>query len=393
MFPKDPVIDYVYDHYMCENGRKFSRLRKMQTRLVALAFAVPAVADMEDEANPATLGLPLDFVCRNRGKVISRSDWTPNAMWFTFDARPDGFLIGHDACSRGAFVLNADGRSWGACPEWKYYKESSDYSLPAIDGKGERDKAPFVKLLDVSVQDDFTFSSADLTYAYNWKWTTWAKEHEDFSLKDWEHEPNDPRDFGCTLWWAPNKLYGEPNVAFTGLHQWRKRIATVKQVTRSCIFVRATRPYVIIADVVKKDNKEREYSWSMTTPDDVALHSFEGTDAILTETEGAGRRLLIRALHDTGSNFDCSFRAIEKLPQSASRDDKVGQITFKTTGLGVKTVFLLFSLPEGESKPLETTWLEPKKTLQVRDSATDETRFISFGSGSVGETTMEIVPK
>lgn len=393
MFPRDPLVDHIYRHFMCENGKPWSRLTKVQSRMAALTFAIPALSmNLGEPEAPDRLDLPLDFVCRDRGKVIMRSDWSEDAMWFTLDARPDGFLIGHDVCSRGAFVLNANGRSWGFCPEWKWFDQSNDYSLPCIDDVGQKNKAPFVKLLNVSHGAcGSTMASADITYAYNWKWTSWAKEGEDYTKRGWEVEPNDPRDFGYNVWWAPYKLFGEKNVAFVGLYQWRKRFASVEKVLRSTMLVRATRPYVIISDDVKKDNEEHKYTWAMTTPNDIELESFDGTDAILVESGGDGRRFLVRSLCGEKHNLECSFRNMETCNKSSLKQDHASQLMFTCTALQVKFKFLLFSLPKAESTALETVWVQKDSVLRVRDPETAQSQNICFCVGDNGETSMKVL--
>lgn len=377
---------------MCEDGKKFSRLTKLQSRIAVLAFAIPALSsNLEEEECPEKLELPLNFVCRDRGKVVMRSDWSERAMWFTLDARPDGFLIGHDVCSRGAFVLNANGRSWGCCPEWKWFYESTDYSLPSIDGIGQMNKAPFVKLLDVSEGScGSTFASADITYAYNWMWTSWAREGENYSKDGFELEPNDPRDFGYNVWWAPHKLFDERNVAFVGLFQWRKRFASVEKVLRSTMMVRTKRPFLLIVDDAKKDNEEHKYSWAMTTPTDIQLDSFDGKDAILSETDGFGRRFLVRSLCPGGSGLECHHRLIEKTNKSAGATETVRQLVMSCHASEVKFIFLLFSLPTLSCSPPETHW-EDDGYLRVHDPENEETVLISFGVGENGETSMKVV--
>lgn len=380
MFPRDQTVDYVYQRFMNEKGLALSRVLKLQSRLAALVFAIPALtSDMTELEIPKSISQSALFVCRDRGKVIMRSDWTKNAMWFTVDARPDCFLIGHDTCSRGAFVLNAGGRAWGFCPEWKYFKDSSDYSLPCIDGTGQLDKAPFVKLQDVR-EGNFksVYVSADLTYPYNWTWTTWADEYEDLTDDGYEHEPNDPQSFGHTVWWAPDKLHGERHVAFNGLYQWRKRFASVQQVFRSSLFVPTTNPFVIIADDVKKDEETHQYSWAMTTPDDVELLSYENGDAVLTEIGGCARRFLVRNLSHDATKMDCSFRQIPKLRGSSSREDKAKQLVFCCHAREIHFRFLLSSLPTPQSKELRTKWEISSKVLQVLDELSHEEIRIEF---------------
>lgn len=96
--------------------------------------------------------------------MIMRSDWCEKALWYTLDARPDAFLIGHDSPSRGQFVLNASGRSWGICPEWKSFTNGNQYSIPAIDCVSQKAKAPSVRPLGIKdAGKGSTYAAADLT--------------------------------------------------------------------------------------------------------------------------------------------------------------------------------------------------------------------------------------
>lgn len=394
MFPRDPVIDFVYRHFLHQKG-KYKLLNKMQSRLAVLAFALPALADdlSTSSANVASALLPLDFICRHRGKVVMTSDWSTRAAWFTLDARPDCFLLGHDVCSRGSFVFNADGRAWGICPDWSKFRQSEDYSLPHINGIGQRDKAPFVKLLDFTKSaENSTFSCADLTYAYNWNWVTWAKEKDDYCRTGFEREPNDPADFGFKVWWAPRKLYGERDVGFCGIHQWRKRFNTVDKVFRSVLMVRAAHPYVIVVDDVKKDETVCEYTWAMTTPSDVRLLSFNGRDAILIEEEGTlKRRLLLRNLAEDIEDMDCSLRSVQPNAGKCAQEPSVNQIVFKVRSTGVKFMFLLYYLSGPLSELPKTTWVKNERMLKVcSDQKSDSNQMVTFSEGNRGQTVMTV---
>lgn len=389
MFPKNATVDHVYRHFMSELDEPYARLNRIQCRLPVIAFAVPiSPMDEKEQPVPEKLNLPLDFVCRSRGKVIMRSDWSKKAMWFTFDARPDGFLIGHDACSRGAFVLNSEGRSWGFCPEWKWFRECSDYSLPLIDNVGQEAKAPFVKIIEIVPRNSFTFASADLTYAYNWKWSNWVNEGKDCSKQGFEAEPNDPRDFGYNVWWSPQKVFGERNVGFNGLFVWRKRIATVENVTRSTIMVRAKKPFVIIADDIEKDDENHEYSWALTTPRDVSYAGFDGNQAVLKDE--MDRQLIVRNITSSVVDLRCLFRSIEKQDDKIPATDQANQLVFSCTAKKVQFRFLLYSLT-GEAKHLESSWSNDGDIVQVRNPNVDEITDICVGCGKRGETTMRVI--
>jgi hypothetical protein len=409
MYPKDPVMDYVYRHYLCHQGGEYRRLYTSQTRWAAAIFALPAMNESmtprsaeEDLHDASNLNLPLTFHCNNRGKVVMRSDWTQQAIAFTLDARPDGFLIGHDTASRGAFVLNACGRRWADCPEWNLFKESTDYSLLTIDGIGQAAKAPFVKLLGcVQGSRKSTFSAADLTYAANYTWTQWAKPGADMSAQGWEREPHSPFDFGMNSWWLPNKLYDEPGVGFTGLYQWRKRFNTVSRVTRSSLMVRDTPlPFVIIADDAVKDDDEHEYAWCMTTPADVVLTSFDGRDAVLGEQGNGNRRLLVRILagnHNNGK-MECTLQPFSKPdPKRKLSDGSFVQIPFarlrfkgKAKELHLKLGFFPLATP---STALPVTYWEEEGDHMANILSVNASIRIQFdmAKGSARETMMNVI--
>jgi hypothetical protein len=409
MYPKDPVVDFVYRHYMREHGVEYRRMGTSQTRWAAALYALPALNEAmcprtpaEDLHDATHLGLPKTFHCNDRGKVIMRSDWTQRAICFTLDARPDGFLIGHDTASRGAFVLSACGRRWADCPEWNLFKESSDYSLVSIDGVGQEAKAPFVTLLTrVEGRRESTYAAADLTYAANYTWTQWAKGGVDMAAQGWEHEPHDPRHFGMTSWWLPNKIFDEPNVGFAGLHQWRKRFNTVARIARSTLMVRDTEhPFVVLCDDAVKDGDEHDYAWCMTTPADVTLLAFDGRDATLGERGGAGRRLLVRLLDGGGGvPVRCELLPFSKPdPKRKLPDGTPAQIAFarlRFTLRAKEAHFRIgfFPLPEPSSAPPATVWKDCSDdgahgTLTVSGSTT-----VAFGTGSgpAKETTLRVV--
>ena len=177
MFPRDNVVDWVYRHYMCEDGLPYKRINRWQNKLLAALCALPAHDDAHSGADdPSQLELPLTFFCPERGKVATRNEWLTDAFWFTFDARPDAFLIGHDTCSRGSFILNCYGRPYVVVGEWRVFRESHDYSVVHIDDMAQVLKTPMVKFLKYEESPLATYAAADLTYAYNWRWTEWARK-------------------------------------------------------------------------------------------------------------------------------------------------------------------------------------------------------------------------
>jgi len=385
VFPHDDIIDYVYRKYISENNNLYGRLTKYQSRLPVMLFAMPSLNDERclDE-HGRSLNLPLSFSCTERGKMVLRSDWGLKALWLTLDARPDAFFIGHDSPSRGQFVLHGLGRAWSICPEWNSFQRGEHYSIPTINGTSQVAKAPSVHPL--GIRDD-SVAAADLTYAYNWSWTQWAKEGKPPSA-EWEEDPSDPRDFGMRTWWLPSKLVGERRVAFQGLHQYRKRIGNVEKVTRTALMVRAENPYAIIADRLRINGQdEHSLGWNMVLKSDISLESSNTTDAILAEAEG-DRRMLIRSLGNEGG-----FKVVNIHGADRNGNETIHpKLIFETNGVKIDFRILLYPLKDANVAPPSTEWSynEDGGSVVVTAANGGDGETITFASGIQGEITMTL---
>lgn len=243
-------------------------------------------------------------------------------------------------------------------------------------------------ILDSHERGAYAFASADITYAYNWQWTQWAKEGQDMTIHSYEPEMNDPRAFGMSAWWLPHKLYGERNVAFEGLFQWKRRFNTVQKVTRSVLMVRGTVPYIIIADSAKKDDDEVHlYKWSMTTPNDVELESFDGQNAILRDKAKPNRRLLLRCLDASNGRVECAFEVFSNDAHMGNPVQTLGRVAFSKMCTDADFRVLLYPLPNAGSMLPQTSWVGNDFVLQVQTSS-DDAHFVKFGTGSHGEITI-----
>ena len=212
----------------------------------------------------------------------------------------------------------------------------------------------------------------------------------------WEIEPHDPRDFGIPhSSWVPNKLFDEPDVAFAGLYQWRQRFNTVDEVTRSSLAVRATNPFVIIADNVRKgDGRIHKYQWYLTTADDLFMESHTDTDVILRERDALRRGLLIRVLA-TGQNvsvrppveviYDEKHEKVEK-----SKSHYIGRLVLTVRLVKAYFKILLFPLRDLNMPLPETTWIDDQ-TIQI--NSWDQTLHqVVFSRGDDGAEVMRADP-
>jgi hypothetical protein len=262
-----------------------------------------------DPSAPPTLqhaGLELTKFHPRRGKLITRSDWSPEAAYLIFDARPDAFLIGHDKADRGNFIFSALGRSFVTHGSFRQFVQSKDHSLVHIDGMGQAYKAPSVKFLSWSDDGTRVTGRADLKYAYDWQWTPpWPKQGQPFPAP-WEPETHDPRELG---WpddpeWLPHTLHNTPDIGYQGSWMWRRPHQPVERAFRTATLVRGDRPYVLIDDDIRKDATIHRYDWYLHIADDLVIRSKSGRDIILgtAQDKPGAPRLLVRVLRAIGAD-------------------------------------------------------------------------------------------
>ena len=297
--PNDPAARHLYRWLV---GPDYKRSMRWQGFLDYCLFGMPMA---DDGWRPESAGevLPLSEFYDRRGKLITRSDWSADALYFHFDARPDAFTIGHDTVDRGTFMLSAQGRTWVPHNNWSLFRTSDCYSLVHIDGKAQGRKAPSVNFQKWNDDGDVVTAVADLKYAYDWQWSPpWPTEDKKFQ-PPWEPETTDPRDLG---WpddpdWLPHTLYGTPDIGYVGSYMWRKPFNPVMSARRGVLLKRGVQPYVVIADDIQKDDKVRRYDWMMQLADDVLLEKQTGRQIVLKERSG-DRRLLVYVLRADGAD-------------------------------------------------------------------------------------------
>jgi hypothetical protein len=297
LLPDDPVADYTWRYYV---GDDYKRSLRWQGWHDYTLFGTDW--DAGRECTLAGTGMKLTAFFPRRGKLITRTDWSEDALYLHLDARPDAFQIGHDTVDRGHFVMGAHGRRWAIRGSWHHWRTSADHSLVHIDGKAQAWKAPSVKFLHHEDSGTAVTGVADLKYAYDWEWSPpWPKADRKFPAP-WEPERTDPRKLG---WpddpdWLPHTLYGTEGAGYIGSWMWRRPYNKVRHAFRSAVMARGAHPYVLVVDDVRKDDAARDYAWYMQVPLDVTLVSKSRRDVLLGEKDGS-RRLLVRVLQVDGA--------------------------------------------------------------------------------------------
>lgn len=325
MYPQSDSANYIFRYTF---GDAYERSFRWQSLLDCLIFGGDYVGASERSVQLTDSGLKRSVFYPVRGKLISRSDWSADALQFTFDARPDAFLIGHDRVDRGNFLLSALGRMWVSAGDFRNWRSSQDHSLVHIDGRAQAYKAPSVKFLWHGISDVATAGVADLSYAYDWEWTPpWPRVDGNYS-DEWQPETADPRDLG---WprdqapdWLPSQLFGS-ETGYSHTNGLRRRpYNPVKQAIRATIAMHGDSPYVIIADEIQKDDKPHHYQWYMQVPTDLVFESQNGRDIILADPNGA-RKLLVRVLRADGVDGTTPAQIEAELqPYTVSQDRERG---------------------------------------------------------------------
>jgi hypothetical protein len=384
VLPSDPAADYLTRYFF---GDDYQSHPRWQSHLEFALFGRDYRSDPAKPLSADAAQLPLTFFSPRRGKLITRSDWTEQGLCLHFDARPDAFVIGHDTVERGSISLMALGRSWTHLIPFNQTHKSTDFSLVHIDGKAQEWKAPSVRFLGHQDSTLATGGSADLKYAYDWKWTPpWPKKDQQFPAP-WEPEMSDPRALG---WpdqpdWLPKKLYDEPDFAFAGSYLWRQPYNPVQKAFRSVFLVRGPQPYALIVDDIRKDDQPHEYAWYLQLAQDLLLDRQEGNDVILRDPRD-DRRLLVRVLQGEG------YSGANVESYTITTDKKLGAIKGSRLILKARSVepkFKILMLPymQGAELP-QSLWDTSKLALTLQSKAQND--LLTFSPGADGRTRVQI---
>ena len=221
----------------------------------------------------AELNLPLDFNAPVQGVFSSYSDRTTNAAWINIMVRPNHYLgAGHHHADAGMFHFSALGVDWFTQSPFTQEYAGKYFNLVQVDGKSE----PFgiagingyngaAKYLGSTSTDGGATGSADLTYAYSYRWLTqppqvWSNEIEKLG---WELEPSaeNLKIFAGTArikmrpWWP---AYTYENYIPT----CRAPFNPMQRVFRTVGLVRGAKPYGFVLDDLKKDGATHLYQWT-----------------------------------------------------------------------------------------------------------------------------------
>jgi hypothetical protein len=298
LYPDDKRIDWVYRNTVHPDygWKEGDGVRVEGYNNNALFSAMWTMDYMEDNDDPGTLMESESFVDGQRGLVITRSDWSTNALYLHYHVR--GQSGGHVFADRSSFVLGGRGRIWALNPFIGY--ETRQNNVVMIDGLQLAPRAP-AKLAGYQRTELATFSTADLrdtvNYDYDRLYVLDGKQGH-ISLTDarsgnytlpagWEAEKNSFNDYALvkdtrsdvfTMPRFEKPDWLEIDKAETAVRKKREDIEVTKAF-RTIGMVRPTsgvkgEPYVLVLDDwATTDGEAHTYDWQMRLAQDLMIVS------------------------------------------------------------------------------------------------------------------------
>ena len=311
LYPKDRVANWLlktsYNRGIANkgDGSRFPRIHPLTVDEYYdfAPYEVPEGVAEGDIVSRDYLKLPLDMSDDIHGQLNTRSSQDRNAAFMMFEARPDLYVGGHQQHDAGHFYFSALGVNW-AIESDHGMRDSRVHNVVLIDGIGQGDSQHLspskVEWLGASLTENAAFAAADLTKGYGYVWSSpmhYSWTHPDQSaISEWRPE-TDPdvvavfrgtQRWKCRIWdhsywdrpWAPTMrgTYNPVNYAY-----------------RTAGLVRGERPYALIVDSIRKDDKERVYTWQMHLNKDIRLVSLPGDMGALQQGEN-GPMLIVYSL-------------------------------------------------------------------------------------------------
>jgi hypothetical protein len=296
LFPEDRHIDWVYRNTVLPDySWKEGDLLRVEGYHNNALFAILWGTDYIDENDaPAELMDSESFVDGQRGLVITRSDWSTDALYLHHHVR--GQSGGHVFADRSSFMLAGRGRIWAPNPDIGYQTQQN--SVVMIDGLQLANRAP-ARLTDYRRSELATFSTADLRDTVNYDYRrlyaligntgrisiedALAGRHPELP-EGWEPEMTCFNDYALTVD-SKTPVYSMPRFARpdwygvgqaeTALRRKREAIE-VSTAYRTIGMVRPTtdqgEPYVLcLDDWATTDGKVHQYDWQMRLAADLMV--------------------------------------------------------------------------------------------------------------------------
>ena len=443
-FPNDNKVDFMFRNALNPETRAIEGWHAE-----VYPSGVKSKKSWYDQMKEVTKDEPLTFFCEDRGLVVSRSEWEPDALHFYF--QPRSIVGGHRHGSRNMLLLSSHGRVW-----FDYTRqaggsavgnvlESRYHNVTLVDGEGQAWEAPPGRMVSFNDSDKTTIASGDASFAYSVRKCKPGENHIELTVNDFRLNKSDIPWMNIPWkylpdWFSSEKLpvYGteRKGVFFGCSHErkweanWAWKDIKFKKAFRTAGIIRGKNPYVILTEDIQKDDKERLYEMLFQLPNDVEMESavtyFQKTagveklsgsakvkansylnpgklkvedepivtsDIILKETSVEGskgnRRLLIRVLQCEGDITDKGRPASLQTYVKYARTHKLGKrLVIPSRSVEPKYKLFIYPFVNGQKLP-KTVWNRNMDELKVEFS--NQTDKIQFKVNEEGRTDFSVV--
>ena len=420
-YPSDPKVDYLWQTVLYPGGKDAFSQGKYHPIEALLWVSDPRTSRdgrLHDYSSGKELNAPLTFFDPLRSSLNARNNWTPDATAIEFECRTDSVDASHEHADRGNFTLSAMGREWAK--ENFRSVESRHHNLVLIDGLGQGYWPGPGKWIGEQDGGWALMASADAKSAYDTWWpkeiTTEAPNFVRFQYPRWSSFATESADFHKEYAGVPSSRDQRPSVVqhFAGFAQGDPRMwdedtwpialphNPVERAFRTIAFVREKTPYLLVADDIQKDDKERLYEWIMMTGLNTDIVKIDGDDLILadaTANRGAygalapnkgDRELLVRVL-DFG--IPTTFAGLQARPsfrlETFERKD-TNVLDGRTYGIDKRLVigsrsvapnFKVLLVPMRAGDPLpKTEWNADRNRLTISNDGVVDTYTFKMGA-------------
>ena len=401
-----------------EKVRKEARLRLPGPTYPGLRTGLLYDTDWAQTAR-TDLKLPLNWESPVSGVLSTASDTTDQAAWLCLYTRANHYMgSGHHHADLGMFYFSGAGVNWFTESPFPKTYTGKYHNQVLIDGISEPDGSPArCTYLGAVAQPAGAMATADLTYAYSWKWCcqvqlwdkAWIGSGSLLDVK-WELE-TDPQNllyfqgterYKMRIWW-PSYTFSNwtPNL--------RAPFNPVKYAYRTAGLVRGNHSYGLVVDDVKKDDQTRLYQWTAMLGKNVwradvaglganqtvlgyrepALKQKSGPVARLAITPAAGDpMLLVCALDPVGSVQSAKVETALDGPDEGKGPQKYDRVAIDLRAAESKYRVALIPFRYGESLP-KVVYDSAANTASIQWK--DQTDQITFVAGDDNRTRVRVM--
>ncbi|AHF91297.1 hypothetical protein OPIT5_14840 [Opitutaceae bacterium TAV5] len=390
VWPNDPIVNFVWKNRAHPD---YSRVVDRRDLLMAALFPSDwSGADSDPVAGVAALGLPLSWQGSERKLFIARDRWDKDALALHVETNPGLKGPAHAHSNSGDFTLSALGRKW-AIDRGYHISESKDHSLILIDGVGQGYFAAPGRWVGSSDEPGLALACVDSRYPYAWAYEFKSRIGQPYrNFLPWEPE----RYLGVREFFAEAAEPGYEETPWNspGLnYTYKTPYNPLAKAFRTFALRRATHPYVLVVDDIRKDNAAHTYTWLMQVPDDLEIKESQSGQVVLGSTATPDdRRLLVRMIGAVSGAWQLESYDIANSPETG-RDETFGQgvrLKFTTTSL-VEPEFRVLLFPHLTGDPLPATTLASSPaTLTV--GWTGQQDVYSLATDAAGRTLLTLQP-